>query len=283
MITTRGDFGAGLLVPGATPDGYRVAGRIPGLSSDPPPRDLLLVVHGLNNSEPKALYKFGIAAEALRRNGYRGSIVGFSWDADTSRDPFAATGYRTARRHAVGNGKKLARFIADYQARNPDVRMHLLGYSMGARLVLEALRELDTADMRDGKPPITTVHLVGASVDDEEVELGSRYGRAIERRVVRFINYFSHEDNKLGQYYFLMDGDQALGENDVEHRDRRPRNYTAVDAEGELRAVRAGGELDPTAPPGDNHSGYLGLRDHLGRLVDDGVMDLVARSVRGSD
>jgi pimeloyl-ACP methyl ester carboxylesterase len=284
VVTTRGHFADGKLKDLHTDDDYAVQGEIPGWSpAVPAPRDLIIVIHGLNNSEEKALYKFGIAAEALRKNGYTGGIIGFSWDGDTSKDPLGATGYRTAKKHAIGNGKKLARFLSDYHARNPGTHIRLIGYSMGARVALEAIFELaENPAYANPKWKISSVHLVGAAVDNEEVQLDERYGKAIEARVGTFFNYYSREDDKLGQFYWINEADRALGETDIENRRKKPANYVSREVERELPEVTPEGEIVPEGELGDNHSGYLGTRDAAGRLTDDGVMDVVARDIRRS-
>lgn len=282
LISTRGHLRHGQLSAGCDKYGYDVLGGLPGLAPGTAgPRDLLIVVHGFNNSAEKAVYKFGIAQESLARAGFDGAVAGYSWDADTQKDPLAITGYHEGLRNAAANGPMLARFIVDYAGISPRTRLHLLGYSMGARLVLEALDAL-AADPR--RPPgavlVSSVHLVGAAVGNEDVELGGRYGRAIQTQCGRCYNYFSPEDNKLGYYFPLKEGDRALGITDIEHAQRRPANYTGVDATRQLPKFDASGKID-VDEYGDNHSGYLGTRDKQGRLIDNGAMDLVAGSIAG--
>ena len=286
LITTRGHLREGTLTPGRGRYDYETEGEIPGLTGiSPAPADLFVIIHGLNNSSAKAIYKFGIARDSLRKpgNGFRGGIVGFSWDADTSKDPFGATGYHFAKAHAVANGPKLARFLADYKARNPRSKVRLLGYSMGARVALEAVHALATDPAFAGfAGKIDSLHLVGAAVDNEEVETDERYGKPIEKKVVTLINYYSPRDDKLGKYYRVTDGDRALGRSDIEHADRKPVNYRSRDVQSELKAEGDTGDVDEAGQPGDNHSGYLGIRNKSGTLVDDGVMDVVLRDIRGS-
>lgn len=297
VISTRGHLADGKLTAGHTPYDYDVVGIFPGISEDAPPLksengeeaspqhplDLIIVVHGFNNTAEKAAYKFEIARESLARNGYGGAIAGFSWDADTQRDPMAMTGYHEAKRNAIANGAKLAAFIADYRRRNPDVFVHILGYSMGARIALEALVALDDDPKFAavlGKPIVASMHLIGAAVKNDEAETGERYGGAIERETGVLYNYYSTEDNKLSAYFPLKEAGRALGDTDIEHRDRKPANYLSVDATRELPKFDSAGNVDEEEF-GDNHSAYLGTRADAGRLIDDGVMNLVAANIAG--
>lgn len=286
VISTRGSFDSrGLLTLPDTAPRYRIEGELEAASqtAESAPSggtsDLVIVVHGFNNTADKARYKFDIAAEGLRGAGYGGLIAGFSWDADRQRDPLAMSGYHAARRVAVGNGPLLASFIADWHRAHPDCRIHLLGYSMGARLVLEALLQLERDPVLVALHlQVDSVHLVGAAVDDDEAELNAVYGQAIQHCCGRFFNYYSREDNKLGAYYWPKEGDRALGETGIEHPVLAPSNYEDVDVAAELHSYSEAGMLRE-GEEGDNHSGYLGNRAPDGRLLDDGVMDLIAARI----
>lgn len=280
VISTRGSFIKGQLAAGHDACDYTIEGELPGLAAGTAaPADLLLVIHGFNNTADKARYKFGIAQESLASSGYPGVVAGYSWDADTQWDPLAMTGYHEGVRNARGNGPKLARFIIDYKERNPHTRIHLLGYSMGAQLALEALLALEQDPLcaYDGVA-VASVHLVGAAVENEEVELGQRYGQAIAARCGQLFNYYSAEDNKLTYYYPLKEAGRALGQTDIEHPLKKPANYVGVDASQELPLISDNGTIDKDEY-GDNHSGYLGTRDQHGRLIDNGALDLVAQRI----
>jgi pimeloyl-ACP methyl ester carboxylesterase len=156
--------------------------------------------------------------------------------------------------------------------------VHLIGYSMGARVALETLLSAETDEEFGGDWQIEAVHLVGAAVDNEEVELGERYGAAIERRCRLLVNYYSPADDKLSRFFPLLEGDSALGQVDIEHAARAPDNYQSLDVRAELISYDEDGEPVPDKT-GENHSGYLGNRSAGGELLDDGVMGLVAAEI----
>lgn len=275
FASTRGHCRDGAILPGHDRYDYTLeAGLKLNLGDE---KDIVIVAHGLNNSEMKAENRFGLARESLQMNGFRGLVVGWSWDGSTNWDPFGATGYHEAKHNAIANGPKLARFLLDLHAQNPTTRVHLIGYSMGARLVSEAILALDTDPKLDPAGwRVDSVHLLGAAIDDEELQIDSKYGRAIERRVGTFTNYFSPSDDKLGKFFPIKDGDRAVGRDDLEDPAKAPRNYVSRDVSAELKAVGDGGRLDPSGATGRNHSGYLGLRDDRGIWLDDGAMNVVA-------
>jgi pimeloyl-ACP methyl ester carboxylesterase len=269
-VSTRGSYRNGKALDGA-PSPYVANGAVPGISSVCA-GEVMIVVHGFNNSPDKALNRFGVARQALQKSGYQGVVVGFSWDADTQHDPYSMTGYHAGRAHARDAGMRLAKLVDAMKRQCPLMKVRIIGYSMGARVALESLLHVSEA--------VDSVHLVGAAMDNEEVEIGQAYGEAIERRAARVINYYSPEDSKLGLFFWAKEGDRALGKYDIEHLEKAPKNYVSVNAAEHLPEVDDGGLPLSSGKRGANHSGYLGTRDGNGILTDDGVMDLVARDCR---
>lgn len=280
--STRGDVDDGRLQSGHTAYDYQVHGAIPGLSrSAPPAGDILIVVHGLNNTPTKAVNRFALARESLQHDGYSGIVIGFSWDGSTNWDPFGATGYRKAKHNASANGTKLAQVVADLHRANPGAKIRLLGYSMGARIIVEALYALHH-DSRFAGVQVASAHLVGAAIDDEALQKDHRFGRSIERTCGLFFNYFSPSDSKLGAFFPAVEGHRALGRRDLEHLDLAPRNYRSRNVSTELKDVDANGDVVANGSTGRNHSSYLGIRNNQGVWRDDGAMNVVAQDITGS-
>lgn len=144
---------------------------------------------------------------------------------------------------------------------------------------------------------------------------GIVYGVDLEKHVMVFRNLFDPEDNYLQPdrfpcYYPCYERDFALGNEGVDSTiTDLPTNYSQrnvqnelpehhdinmTDADGDnkcdLKDRFQGFKWVPFWPfyipvsgcgidgVGDNHRGYMGFKDHAsGRIVDDGVMDIVAR------
>jgi hypothetical protein len=280
-VNTRGQFRNGLLNPGHSAYDYAIIGEIPGLTPGTlPPDDLIIIVHGFNNTPKKAANLLTIANRSLVSAGFDDAVIGFSWDANTQFDPWSTTGFHECRRTAYGNGPKLARFVYEYKARCPGTRVHMVGYSIGCRLALEAALALHTDPAFAGtNTVIDSIFLAGAAVDNEEVQVGKRYGEAIENRVGVLYNFYSLDDEILGTLYPFKETDVALGVSDIENPGLAPRNYVAVDAANELHELdSSGGASEENL--GKNHYSCLGLKDLQGNWVDDGEMNLVVERIR---
>ena len=100
-------------------------------------------------------------------------------------------GWTTAKEIANENGPKLAQFILDYkdsckQQQNSDVNISLIGHSLGSRVILSSLASLnDNAKWNEMNFNITSVHLLGAAVDNGE---SRRIVRILTVIVVRFLS-----------------------------------------------------------------------------------------------
>jgi len=226
--------------------------------NDTCPEEIAIVVHGWYLNEVQARERFDRVKMSLENGSYTNvSLVGFSWPSDT---PWVA-----AELVAKENGPKLADFILSVlnscKQQNIDVKIRLIGHSLGARVILSSLDSLhkDPIWKRNGFK-IESVHLMGAAVDNEEVSkdpqdiLGdltnvgtakSDYGEAIEE-VKRFYNLYNPKDKALGpnsvnpfsayQIYPSFEGDLALGQNgsQISPKISLPSNYEDIDVANEI-------------------------------------------------
>lgn len=179
--------------------------------------DLPIYIHGVwtrpdfpsFSSDPShlgfenALEIFDRADKSLKEENYPFDVVGFSWDSDTIS---LANAWNIAKLIAKDNGPKLGQAILDIKKNCEQTNIRLIAHSLGARVALSALDYLNkNQDWNNNNFRITTVHLMGAAVDNEEVskdpndiltdttnsdtnKIKSAFGEAIENEVIRFYN-----------------------------------------------------------------------------------------------
>jgi hypothetical protein len=294
------------------------------------PEDLAIYVHGVwaGENEAKEQYdrvkgSYQLALRDLGQTMQPMPLVMYTWDSDTIRD-LQGVGWNIANRIANDNGQFLANSIVklnnDCQSHTS---IHIIAHSLGARVVLSALHELGSTNLK-----IKSVHFIGAAADNEKIsknpsdadnsspsDNGIVYGMDIEKHVMAFHNLFNPEDNYLQSgripfYYPFYENDLALGyrgvdptivdlpqnysQENVQNEVPEHQNIDFTDADGDgqcdLNDTLLGYTWIPLWPffmpifgcgidgVGDNHRGYMGFRDHTSsRVVDDGVMDIVAR------
>lgn len=191
-------------------------------------------------------------------------IFVFLWEGDTDLNAF---GWDEAKDNADAAGHELADVIAESKSACPSDKVRLIAWSLGSRVVLSALDSLENnSRWKEERFNITSVHLMGAAVDDEKISKnpfdidhglfddGKVYGTAIERNVVKFYNLYNPEDDMLERvdqieeqtddqprFYPRFEMDDALGslgiqQASIDERDI-PSNYEEQNVQNEILAI----------------------------------------------
>jgi len=304
-ISTRGHFTDIPLLgpelnPGHSANDFDTTGDVPGLGKGPCPKELVIYIHGFNNNSSDAVKIFNQANNSLKLDPQESPVIGFSWESDQGPLDFD-----DSSRIATMNGRKLAQFLYEYRCTCPDTRMRLIAHSQGSRLVLNALQTLKeynhvasiVLDFPGGRSGdllfptfeqgrklrslinynckcfkdvnVESVALVGAAVDNEEVQIGE-FGMAISEVVSgKFVNYYNEQDPILKFLFTPEDFDLALGLSGAERGVFLADNYYDVNV---------------TEQVGKDHSGYVGKSsDPEAEGGGDGIMDLVKTNWIGRD
>lgn len=156
------------------------------------------MVHGMRNNSAGATSKIRIAADRLSILGYTHPVIGFSYDSNTAGShtkKHYARALKTAYIISKKNGYHLASFIEDMQKAAPNIKIRLLGHSLGSDVIMSTIVNLYRGGIHDS---IHTIHLFGASSTRKEVS--DTYGTAIEH-VVRdgVTNYYAPSDEVLSE------------------------------------------------------------------------------------
>jgi pimeloyl-ACP methyl ester carboxylesterase len=251
-ITTRGNL---VSAHGVNGSGYRDTYQLADIRNlnDMCPEEVAIFVHGWGQNETEAKERLDRVKMSLEKYNYSFPLVGFSWDSDTE--------WVAAQSLAKWNGPKLADYIAGLmdnckQHHSKDIKIRLIGHSLGARVILSSLDSLHkNVVWNNSNFKLASVHLLGAAVDDEEVTTNPRdiledktnwgspksdYGGAIQEEVVRFYNLYNPKDNVFEQIYPLFEGDFALGQRGhqvLPYQISFPTNYEDVNVTKQIKAI----------------------------------------------
>lgn len=264
---------------GNTENSYKVEGKIPGFSTNKPPKEIVICVHGFNTDEEWAQKHFHGVNRSLNQLGYNNPLIGFTWEGD-----IGLLRWYEAKKVAENNGKNLAQFIVDYKLKCKDTKIRLIGYSLGARVVLYALKSLneDHPKWKENNWKVRSVHMIGAAVDDEEVtRTEDNFGFCIENEADEFHNKYNPKDDVLQYVYSLVELDHALGKLGAP-KENRPKNYKQENVEEEIIKDLDGDGIDENENTGDNHGGYIGIMSD-GVLVDNGAMEKIYKDWQNQD
>ena len=160
-------------------------------------KEITIMIHGLRNNSSGALAKFVIAKRRLVQLGYKNTVIGYSYDSNTS-----GAQYITYALHALHigiiiankNGRNLARFIADFKHKSPYTRIRLIGHSLGAHVIQSAIKNL--AKNVKNKGILEAVYFFGGSIPADA--LNPKNGSDTQKIVATKIrNYYSPYDDVL--------------------------------------------------------------------------------------
>lgn len=305
IASTRGHYGlsSGLLRSGYTNTDYRPPSIIPSCSDG---REFVVFVHGWFTSEQSAISQYNVVKQSLESVGYLGPVIGFSWDSNTidklnwldwfDSDWFDwwwngdwsssdwEEAWNTGKDIAQQNGLKLGKFILDLKTYCEEAKIRLVGHSLGALVILNALdslhndEELALWNDIDKSYQVASVHLLGAAVDPEDVSLTLGFGVPIREEVERFYNKYSEIDNLLETAYQEREGRVALGEEGAGNMAAGLNNkYREQEVSNEIGLLDINRDQRFTVPPDKaNHMGYFGIVDSNGVWINEGAMDIVA-------
>ena len=223
-VSTRGQFNllTGHLNPGVGTTSYTLAGPpFPGLhNSMKCPDTTIIFVHGMFTPKQDAMDDFNGIAPALSSKGF---LSLFSWDSDTNTNTSAANIIRsihTAETIGDQNGMKLAQFIFDYGTTCPQMKLRLIGHSIGNLVILQSLNVLN--QVRIAYPDmwhklLTSVDLLGAFVPVSSVQPGGEFYDGL-KMTADIHSYYSSLDSVMYLLEFadnLPEANPALGHTDA--------------------------------------------------------------------
>jgi triacylglycerol esterase/lipase EstA (alpha/beta hydrolase family) len=152
-------------------------------------KEVVIFVHGMRNSTVGAKMGTNALRLRLRRLGYKHPVIGFSYDSNV-RGAHKPENYHkvllTAKIIAVHNGKKLFKLIKDIKTINPNIKIKLVGHSLGCDVILWSLLKNKVAESFD---TVECVYLFGSPIEIEMLYLVNG--------VDRIINYFNPNDSVI--------------------------------------------------------------------------------------
>ncbi|MBI3375280.1 MAG: alpha/beta hydrolase [Betaproteobacteria bacterium] len=160
--------------------------------------DVLVFVHGYNNTLDEIRQRHEILQSDLRAEGWRGVVVSFDWPSDDQLLNYYEDRHDAAEtaRYLVTGGIGL---IVNGQSEGCQTNVHLLGHSTGAFVIMEAFigaekkGEFYKSDWRIGQ-----VGFIGGDVSARSLDADSQWASPMFKRIMRLTNYQNGFDDVLG-------------------------------------------------------------------------------------
>jgi hypothetical protein len=263
------------------------------------PAEIAIFIHGYNRNGAESGEEFNRIQMSLKSNNSTIPLIGFSWVSDTD--------WIWAKKNAKDSGIELAKFINEFKKSScPDTDIRIIAHSLGAATVESALTSLYTNQLSESNSSdfkmIKSVHLLGAAINNNQIEKNSFLGNATEHVVENFYNLFDPEDDGLQFNKWYENGIFNLGLLGVPPEnatlkylplglvgvlpEKRPANYNETNVASEIPAISdADGdgnieecfeEFKQALKEGNNHCGYIGFRNPFSpQLINDGAINVV--------
>jgi len=158
--------------------------------------DILVYVHGYNNSAPEVLKRHRQLQSDLKALGWKGVVVSFDWPSDNK-----TVGYLEDRHDAKLSAMQLVTdliaLLAAKQTPDCAVNTHILAHSMGTYVVREAFDDADDARLENNSWMISQLCFIGSDVSASSLSQGHASSDSLYRHCTRLTNYFSFGDSVL--------------------------------------------------------------------------------------
>ena len=159
--------------------------------------DIVIYIHGFNNSTGSVLRRLRSLKKGLKAQGFDGAVIAFDWPSADK-----ALNYLEDRLDAKQSAFRLVtEGISSFAAlQTPECRIntHLIAHSMGAYVVREAFDDADDRPAIAARSwSVSQIIFLGADVSAGSMEEGHSKPSSLYRHCVRLTNYFNPFDNVL--------------------------------------------------------------------------------------
>lgn len=157
---------------------YSVEGDLPESGS------VVFHIHGWRNSESDGKAKIDFMREAY--SDLDEEVSGVTWASDDT--------WWNSKKLAKKVGERFADFLMEYSEEFPDTSLRVQGHSLGARVVAETVLKLYS---REENEIINEAVLLGGAVNNYDVAVDGRYGKAFKEATEAVENFYFEEDAVL--------------------------------------------------------------------------------------
>tara|TARA_Y100001956_G_C4129254_1_gene192459 strand:+ start:7684 stop:8718 length:1035 start_codon:yes stop_codon:yes gene_type:complete len=163
--------------------------------------DILIFVHGYNNSITAIMNRHNLLQKRLREVGYQGAIVSFDWPSASFTLNYLedrCDAKKTALKLVKDGIAILARAQLDQDKNHCDIDVHLLGHSTGAYVIREAFYEAShDRSLQRIKWNVSQIAFIGGDIARKSTHREDCKSQALFEHAVRITNYQSPHDSAL--------------------------------------------------------------------------------------
>ncbi len=161
-----------------------------------PRGDILVFVHGYNNSQQIVMDRHRRLRADLASAGYKGAVVSFDWPSEAM-----AINYLEDRHDAKTTAIKLVddciKLFAARQTPDCCINVHLIGHSTGAYVIREAFDDADDTELSNASWMVSQIVFIGGDVSSGSMSADNASTESLYRHCIRLTNYSNRKDSVL--------------------------------------------------------------------------------------
>lgn len=193
--------------------GYEIEGSLPDSGR------IVLYSHGWGCTDDRFQEQLNFIKDSLENQEVETGVVGWRWRSDLS--------WGTANKVAEHTGREIVDFIEEVRKENPEAEFVLIGYSLGAKVVFEALKSMEKP-----QKALNQVFLLAGAVGSRELAESGDYWNLIQEPGIDFYNYHNTKDKVL-KFLFPLQG--AIGREGILHP--KPDNLHEIEIKYEASSL----------------------------------------------
>ena len=172
-------------------------------------QDILVYIHGFNNTETDVLSRHRIIKDGLKKQGYSGNVISFDWPCEDKAIMYLPDRHK-AKMTAMQLVKGGIALLAAQQQKNCIINVHILAHSTGAYVVREAFDDADdtnkvnvidedikTINLNAANWMITQMIFVEGDISSNSMSKAASDSKSLFKHTVRLTNYSNPYDSIL--------------------------------------------------------------------------------------
>ena len=162
-----------------------------------PVGDILVFIHGFNNSQEVVIKRQRTLRKSLEAIGYRGTVIAYDWPSGTT-----SLGYLEDRDDAKATAHRLRddciALFKGKQEKDCEINVHLLAHSTGPYVIRHAFSDADEkARIKNFPWKVIQIALIGGDVSRRSMQDKEGKSVSLYRHCVRLTNYQNPHDSVL--------------------------------------------------------------------------------------
>lgn len=158
--------------------------------------DILVFIHGYNNSQAVVMQRHQQLNKDLQTVGFKGVVMSFDWPSEELALNYLEDRH-DAKRSAMQLVEDAIKVLSAQQKPDCTINIHFLGHSTGAYVIREAFDDADDTRLENDAWMASQIIFIGGDVSAASLSQGNSSTEALYRHCIRLTSYSNLRDSVL--------------------------------------------------------------------------------------